>query len=67
MAKPPARLTDPDDIARFMRAAEDYFEKGTTSVKCDQCGQTIEFWQVTPTVWQHKCACGKYNGDLRGL
>jgi hypothetical protein len=67
MAKQFTPLSNPADVDRFRKATEEYFEKGEVSVKCDCCGQLIEFWQVTSTVWQHKCACGKYDGSLRRL
>jgi hypothetical protein len=51
----------------MLRAAEEYFQTGSCSVRCDRCGQPIIFRQLTPEVWEHSCSCGKYNGTMKGL
>ncbi len=63
----PKTLSDPKDRERFVTALEEYFGKGTCSVKCDACGHAIGFRALNPTVWEHHCACGKYSATLRGL
>ena len=58
---------DPETEVRILRAAEEYFQTGSCSVRCDRCGQPITFRQLAPEVWEHSRACGKYNGTMKGL
>jgi hypothetical protein len=64
MAESSKKLTDPSDV---VRASEEYFDSGLSSTKCDRCEQLIQFRKLSPTVWEHRYSCGKYNGTMRGL
>ena len=66
MSEAHSRLSD-DDRARLMRAIDEYFDTGASSVECDGCRSPISVVRRTDTVWEHRCACGKFNGTMRGL
>lgn len=52
---------------RFFHACEEYFKTSECIVTCDECAKAIEFRQLSRTVWEHFCSCGKFNGTLKGL
>lgn len=60
------RVLSPESRKIFMKAMDKFNATGTSMVKCDECGEIIEF-QKNNTAVIHKCKCGKYNGSLRGL
>jgi hypothetical protein len=55
------------DRKRLTDAQEEYFTKGHNTVRCDECDSVIQITQLTPSVWQCECTCGKFTTDLKGL
>jgi hypothetical protein len=58
---------NPDSRKRLMRALEEYFDTGSCTVPCDNCQSPITFRQLSPSVWEHFCSCGQFDGTMKGL
>lgn len=56
-----------EEAAVLMQAMKEYFKRGRQTTKCDKCGGTIEFRELSQFVWEHTCPCGRYKGTLHGL
>jgi hypothetical protein len=65
--EPKVRRLDDADASTLMAAFEVYIDTGQCSVVCDRCRMLIKFVKLSESAWRHHCACGKYNGNFRGL
>jgi hypothetical protein len=61
------KIVDEVSIQLLLKASEEYFESGQTTVCCNKCQSRIEFEKLGDQAWKHFCHCGKFNGTMRGL
>jgi len=65
--EPKARRLNDADASTLSAAFEAYIGTGQCATVCDRCRTSIEFVKLSESTWRHRCACGKYNGNFRGL
>jgi hypothetical protein len=53
-------------LQRLLEAHRKFMETGISDVRCDNCGELIQFTKLGSNGERSSCTCGKYNGTMKG-